>query len=225
MGIKGKLMSEEFSELRQQVYDITLKLCDADLIRLSAGNISARSESGHVAITPAGLLYDDMVPEDIVVVDLAGTVVDGARRPSSETPMHTAIYRSMPEVGGVVHAHSVHAIAFASLGMALPVVCIELLAVGGPVPVSPYVCPGTARNGEVAVEIFQSRPGLKSLLMRNHGMVAIGPDLGTAYQNAVKTETGAEIYKVALQVGKPEPMTEEQIDEIYRVYRRARSNE
>lgn len=209
-----------FEELRKEVYETTMLLCENDLIRLSAGNISASDGKGHIAITPAGLRYDRMKPEDISIVDPDGNLVDGEHKPSSETPMHTAIFRGRPDVGGVVHTHSVNAIAFASTGVELPVTCIEILAVGGPVPVAPYACPGSTEAGEIAVAYFKERPQLKVLMLRNHGLVAIGKNVYDAYQNAYKFETGAEVYYRALGIGTPIVLTDEQIEEIYRIYRR-----
>lgn len=210
----------KFETLRKEVFDTTMMLCENGLIRLSAGNISIHDGEGHVAITPAGLRYDRMKVEDISIVDLHGKLIDGEHSPSSETPMHTAVLRNMHKVGGVVHTHSVNAIAFASTGIELPVMCIELLAVGGPVPVAPYACPGSAEAGEIAVEEFTAHAGLKCLMLRNHGLLAIGETLYNAYQNAFKFEIGAEAYYRASGVGSPITMTEEQIDEIYRVYRK-----
>lgn len=211
----------DLSELRQQVYDTTMRLCEAGLIRLSAGNISARDADGRVAITPSGLAYTKMRPADIVVVDLDGKPIDGTLKPSSETPMHTAIYRKLPKVGAVVHTHSIYAIALATSGVELPVICLEVVAIGGPVPVAPYACPGSAEAGEIAGRIFDERPELKALLLRNHGLVTIGADLDQAYQNSYKCETGAQIFHLGLQTGRaPVPLTAEQLDEIYRVYRK-----
>jgi len=208
--------------LRQEVHRVTMELCAVGLIRLSAGNISARDDRGNVAITPSGLLYSRMRPEDIVIIDRDGRAVDGQLTPSSETPMHTAIYRMFPEVGAVVHTHSVYAIAFASSGVELPVVCVELFSVGGPVPVAPYACPGSSEAARVACEALSARDGLKAVLLRNHGLVAIGEDLQQAFENAYKCETGAEIYHLALQTGRPPiALSPEQMEEIRGRYRKS----
>lgn len=207
----------EFDNLRTQVYETAMRLCEAGLIRLSAGNISARDEPGHVAITPTSLLYTKMRPADIVIIDLEGRVVDGSLKPSSEVPMHTAIYRALPKVGAVVHTHSIYAIAFAASGAEIPPICLEILSVtgGGAVPVSSFAAPGSNEAGITASQIFSSRPTLKALLLRNHGLVSIGADLEQAYQMAYKCETGAQIYHLSLQTGKPPvPLSQEQIAEI-----------
>ena len=155
-----------------------------------------------------------MTPQDIPIIDLKGDLVEGQRTPSSETPMHTAIYRANPDIGGIVHTHSVNSIAFAMTGCELPVVCIELLAVGGPVPVSPFVCPGTIEVGKIAVRMFAAQPGLKCLLLRNHGLVAIGTSIERAFENACQFEIGAEAFFRGLQIGSPIALTENQIEEV-----------
>lgn len=200
--------------LRNEVFQTTMTLLENDLIRLSAGNISLHDGAGNVAITPAGQRYDRMQPEDIPIVDLHGNRRHGDLQPSSETPMHIAILRSLPEVKAVVHTHSKYAIAFGSTGTEVPVICLEMLSVGGPVPVAPYASPGSAAAGAVCVEIFQSRPGLKCLMLRNHGLVSIGASLYAAYENAYKFEMGAGIYHLSLGIGEPAALTTAQIQEI-----------
>ncbi len=213
----------KYQQLRENVYQAALNLCEAGLIRLSAGNISARDQDAHVAITPSGLAYARMKPEDIVIVDLDGQVIDGQLRPSSETPMHTAIYAKLPRVGAVIHTHSPYAMAFASSVVEIPVICLEVLSLGGPVPVAPYACPGSRQAGIVASECLTARPDLKALMLRNHGMVAIGDDLEQAFVSASNCEVGAQVYWIALQTGHPPvPLTDIQIEEIHQVYQTRR---
>lgn len=189
----------------------------ANLIRLSAGNISARIEDGGVVITPSGLKYRDMRLEDISVVDEGGKHREGPR-PSSETPMHTAIYRHLPRVNSICHTHSLYAMVFAHLQEDVPVANIELLTCGAPIPVAPWATPGTPEAGEVTVEIFQSRPALNVILLRQHGLVAVGGDLEEAYEWAYNAEVGLKTYYHARLLGEPQPLTEGQIAQIKAVY-------
>ena len=133
----------DYSNVKQQVLDATMSLKAAGCIKLSAGNISARSEDGNVAITPSGLSYDFMTRDDIVVINSGRKVVDGELQPSSEVPMHTAIYDAMPDVNAIVHTHSMYAITFACVDQPLEVICVEGLAARGPVPVARYAAPGS----------------------------------------------------------------------------------
>jgi L-ribulose-5-phosphate 4-epimerase len=104
-----------YLEFKQQVYDTTLSLVDIQLIRLSAGNVSVRLPDGNVAITPSAILYRKMVPDDIVIVDINGNLIEGDKKPSSEKALHTDIYKARPDVNAVVHAHSVYSIAFSTV--------------------------------------------------------------------------------------------------------------
>lgn len=210
-----------YQEYQQQVYETTLQLVEIDLIRLSSGNVSLRMPDGNVAITPSGILYTEMEPEDIVIIDLNNEVIAGKHKPSSEKQLHTEIYKARSDVNAVVHTHSRFAIAFASTGMSLPVSNIEILAVGGPIPVDAYATPGTLEVGLGAANQFTENPGLKALLLQNHGMVAIGKNMNDAYQNAYKAETGAEIHHLALQTGQDViVLTPEQIEDIFARYKK-----
>jgi len=202
---------------REQLLDAVDKANEVDLIRMSAGNISTRTEDGLVAITPSGVSYHNMTIEDISIVDLNGNLIEGLK-PSSETPMHTAIYRNVPETGSICHTHSSYVITFAMLGEEIPMVNLELMVCGAPIPVAPWASPGTHKAGEVAVDIFRKRPDLKVILLRKHGLVAIGENLDHAFNMAFNAEVGLEAYYQALQIGKPEPITEEQLAEIRIAY-------
>lgn len=210
---------------KQQVFETTLKLVGVDLIRLSWGNISTRLPNGTVAITPSGVLYDRMQPEDIVIMDLNGNKLEGYYNPSSERALHNEIYKVRPDINAVVHTHSRYAIAFSTVEMELPAICLELLFVGAPIPIAPYQCPGTIEVGIGAAAFFKKRAELKGLLLENHGLVAIGSNLDEAYQNAYNLETGAEIYHLTLQTGKvPNSLTEKQIADVFLQYKKPKQN-
>jgi len=207
----------KYQSTREQLLDTVIKANEVDLIRMSAGNISTRTADGLVAITPSGVKYRNMSIEDISIVDLDGNLVEG-QKPSSETPMHTAIYRNLPEVGSICHTHSTYAITFAMLGDEIPMVNLELLVCGAPIPVAPWASPGTPKAGEVTVEIFKDRPELKVILLRKHGLVAIGANLDHAFDMAFNAEVGFQSYYQALLLGKPEPITDEQFAEVKAAY-------
>ncbi len=107
--------------LKREVWKQNLRLRDLDLVLFTWGNVSAiERESGLVVIKPSGVAYETMRPEDMVVVDLNGHVVEGSLRPSSDLPTHLALYRADPSIGGIVHTHSTWATAFAQAGKDLP---------------------------------------------------------------------------------------------------------
>lgn len=208
----------DYTEIQQQVYKTVMQAQEAGLVRLSAGNISARAGEGLVAITPSGISYERLKPEHIAIIDLDGKPVHAPHNPSSETPMHTAILRSLPQVNAICHTHSPHAITFAMLGREVPMANLELYACGAPIPVAPWACPGTAAAGVVSVKVFKSRPALKVLLLRNHGLVSIGKSLEEAFEMAYNAEFGLRTYYQALVIGRPVAFTPAQIAEIRRVY-------
>lgn len=206
---------------KQQVFETTLKLVDINLIRLSYGNISMRLPNRNIAITPTNIQYDRLKPGDTVIMDLQGNKLEGHYNPSSERALHNEIYKVRPDVNAVVHTHSRYAIAFSTVEMELPVICLELFFVGAPIPIAPYQCPGTVEVGIGAAAFFKKRTELKGLLLENHGLVAIGSNLDEAYQNAYNLETGAEIYHLTLQTGKvPNALTEKQIADIFAQYKK-----
>ena len=209
----------EYETIRAQIYETVMEANRVGLIHLSAGNISARFDEALVAITPSGIKYKHLQPEQISIVDLDGNLLDGLPA-SSETPMHTAIYRHLPQVQAICHTHSPFAITFAMLGEQVPLVNLALMTVGAPVPVAPWVCPGTPQAGEVTVEIFRQRPELKVILLRSHGLVAIGKSLENAFTMAYDAEFGFQTYHQALQIGKPAELTESQVLEIKTRYRK-----
>jgi L-fuculose-phosphate aldolase len=207
-----------YMEVRQQLYGVVQKGVAAGLIRASAGNFSLRTPDGYVAITPTSIKYDQLKPEEIAIVDLDGNHIDGPCKASSETPMHTTILRSLPEVGAVCHTHSPFAMTFAVVGQEIPMVNTELLVCGAPIPVAAWACPGSAAGGEVTVDIFKVRPELKVVLLRNHGAVSIGEDINHAFEYAYDVEIAAQVYYQALQVGQPIVITKAQVQEIFDIY-------
>lgn len=205
--------SDMYRPLRQRVLDACLIMVREGLVTGTSGNISAREPGADwVAITPSGIPYDDMTPEDICVVDLLGQPIDGRHRPSSETPMHTLVYRERPDVFGVVHTHSPYALAFAVVGRPIPPVCIEAIVSGAGIPVAEYAPPSTEDIGRSALAALSSR--YKAVLLQNHGVLTIGKDIEEAIGLACKVEEAARIYHLALAVGEPVVLSEEQLNAI-----------
>ena len=198
-----------FENQRRKVMATALEAREMGLVTLTFGNFSLRDESsGLVCITPSGMDYRELTPEDIVVVDLDGRVVEGGRRPSTETPLHCLAYKKRGDVFGICHTHSVFATAWASCGLAIPAIVFELAAlIGGPVECAPYRRAGTAELAEAAVEALRDR---QAVLLANHGLLAVGPDLGAALVNAAVVEEGAKIACLARGIGELRPIPEEE---------------
>ncbi len=184
------------------------------LTRGTGGNLSMVNRSrGLVAIKPSAVEYLEAVPEDIAVVDLDGRQVEGPWKPSSETPMHLALYRERPEIGAVVHTHSPFATTFACLEREIPPVHY-LVAMAGPrVPCIPYVPFGTEALAE-SVSAGMG-PG-KAALLAHHGLVTVGADMAEAFSLAQTVEFVAEITWRASCVAVPPVLTPEQVEDALR---------
>lgn len=190
---------------REMVIKIALKAQQMGLISLTFGNFSLRDPAtGHICITPSGMDYEELEPADIVVVDEQGKTIEGDRKPSIETPLHTTVYRKRKDVGGVVHTHSVFATAWASCDVEFPLFAAELAAlVAEPVKTAPYRRMGSVELAETVAETLEDK---SAVLMSNHGLLTVGPDIKTAFANAVIVEEAAKITFYAKMLGRLKEM-------------------
>jgi L-fuculose-phosphate aldolase len=189
----------------------------------SAGNLSVRA-GDVVAITPSGVPYPRLRPADICLVTLPGAQLAAAHRPaqpqspSSETPMHLAIYAAT-SAGAVVHTHSPEVVALSAARRELPAIHYAITALGGPVRVAPYARFGSAQLAEAAVAALDGR---SAVILRNHGAVTYGADLAQAYDRAVLLEWLARTYRLALAYGEPALLSAAELDEVAAESRRRR---
>lgn len=177
-------------EQREQVVRYARLLIERGLTRGTGGNISVRQDE-LVAITPSGVAYASMTAEDIVVVDIAGRVVEGTLRPSSECGMHLACYRTERAFGAVVHTHSPFATTLACMQRELPPIHYLIGYAGGTVPCIPYYPFGSDELAEAAAA---GMAGRNAVLLGNHGLLTAGADLDYAFSVAEETEFVAELY-------------------------------
>lgn len=194
------LTNGRLSALREEVLEYSLKMSRSGMAPATWGNVSAKDpESGIVAITPSGMEYEMLSPEDICLVDLDGNKVDARWKPSTETPLHLAFYRHRPDVKAIVHTHSIFATAFACANEEIPVVVATLASgVGGRVPVAPYQPSGTEEFGLGALKAMGDKT---AVLLANHGVVAVGASLKDAYTVAELVENAAKIAVYAKMLG------------------------
>ncbi len=174
------------------------RLAADGLVSGTAGNVSARAGE-LVAVTPTGARLEEVTPEQVAVVDLAGGQVVGELAPTSELSLHLGIYRRH-DAGAVVHTHARFATALACVIDELPVVHYQMLALGGPIRVAPYATFGTPELAELTLQALDGR---SAALMANHGAIAYGPDLDTAVDQALLLEWACELYWRARAVGAP----------------------
>jgi L-fuculose-phosphate aldolase len=188
---------------RQEVVDIAQQLLATGLVIGTAGNVSLRT-GDMVLITPSGIDYRSLTLQQVCVVDIQGHVHEAEHPPSTELPLHLAAYGSAQSpsdrVTAVVHTHSPYATAAGLVVDTLPAVHYLMAMLGGPVPVVPYATPGSQA---LADGIGAALRGRSALLLRNHGVVTVGPTLRAALEKASLVEWLAEVYAKARVLGTP----------------------
>ena len=201
--------------LRKEVCDLHAELPENNLVAWTSGNISARDpETGLVVIKPSGVKFPDLTPENMVIVDLDGNIVEGDYKASSDTASHCYIYRHMPAVNGVVHTHSRYATAFAVIGREIPCVTTAMAdEFGGPIPCGGFALIGGEEIGQRVVEALTDSRS-PSCILQSHGVFATGPSAEKAVQAAVMTEDNAAIVWTAEQMGSPLVIAEEDIAKL-----------
>lgn len=185
------------------------RLADGGLVIGTAGNLSVRV-GGHLVVTGSGTSLGELTPSRLTVVDLAGTVLDGDLAPTSELPLHLAIYEATDAVS-VAHAHSPSSIAVGATHDVLPPVHYATVPLGGVVRVAEYATFGTP---ELAANVLAALEGRVAALMRNHGSVAYGASVEEACGRLEAVEWLAEVYRRAAALGTPRLLTPDELDAV-----------
>jgi L-fuculose-phosphate aldolase len=198
---------------REQVVEYGIKLIETGLVTGTGGNISIYNpEENLIAISPSGMDYFELTPEDVSVINLEGELIDGPRKPSSEVDLHRIFYNRRDDITAVVHTHSTYCTILASLQWELPAVNYYIGLVGGPnVRCGEYKAFGTP---EVAETTFEAMKDRKAALIANHGMIAGGNSIGNAFSIAEETERMAETYYKAKLLGDPYILNEDEVQEM-----------
>ena len=200
-------MDPEERAAREAIVAACLEMDARGINQGTSGNVSLRWGDG-LLVTPSGLPYDRMAPEDVVPLSMDGTA-GGPNRPTSEWRFHRDILAARPEFGAVVHAHPVHATAIAMTRQPIPAVHYMIAAAGGPtVPVAEYATFGTARLSE---NVLAALEGRTACLIANHGLVACGDTLERALWLAAEIETLAHQYILARIAGAPVVLSDAEI--------------
>lgn len=186
-------------------------LLEEGLTQRTSGNVSVRVDDNRVAISPSSIPYHDIRPEDVPIVDLNGEQIDNGKSPSSETPMHTAVYRQRNDVDGIVHTHSPFATTFAALGRSIEPSHYLIAFAGKRVEAAEYGRNGTEELAERAMESMNDR---NAVLLRNHGVLAVGPSLEDAHNVASRVEYCARIDYQASLLGEPELVDDDELDDL-----------
>jgi L-ribulose-5-phosphate 4-epimerase len=211
----------EIAALRETVCALHGELVRNNLVAWTSGNVSARVPGSELmVIKPSGVSYDDLTPSSMVVCDLYGKPVrEDGLNPSSDTATHAYIYRHMPLVGGVVHTHSTYATAWAARGEAIPCVITAMAdEFGGEVPVGPFALIGSDEIGRGVVATLAGHRS-PAVLMRSHGVFAIGGTARDAVKAAVMCEDVARTVHLARAYGELTPLPADVVDALHARYK------
>ena len=196
-------------ELRTQILQTALLLRKYGLVWMAGGTVCARDpQTGYVVVTPSGLDYERLSPEDMIVTDMEMKPVEGKFRPSVALNLWTGFMRARAELKAVVHTHSPHATAFSVVYQPIPVIT-ETMAdwFGQPVPVTRYLSVEDPEFSTLPVGVMGDG---YAVLLGNHGPITVGKTLEHALERAVTLEEAARTYSIAKTLGSPVPVTEEQ---------------
>jgi L-ribulose-5-phosphate 4-epimerase len=213
--------ADTLDELREQLVVRHQELVRYGLVVWTAGNVSARVPGTELFLIKAsGVSYDGLRPDQMVLCYLDGTLAEETDlKPSSDTAAHAYVYRHMPEVGGQVHTHSPYACAFAAVGQPVPCVLTGIAdEFGGEIPIGPQARVGDDSIGRSVVNTLRGQPS-RAVLVARHGPFTIGPDAKAAVKAAVLCEDSARSAHLALALGDPAPLNDDEISALHDRYR------
>lgn len=202
--------------LKNDVVAMGRQLIAKNLVAGSWGNISCLADEASLVITPSGMGYEKQRAEDIVLIDFDGNVLEGKHFPSSESKLHTAIYRACPEAKAIIHTHSIYASALAAMRKPVPAIIEDIIQIiGGRVNCAEYALPGTEELADNAVAAMQGR---KAVLLANHGAVCWGTSLEDALIVAEILEKAAQVAVICQSAGGAVELSQEDADIMHSFY-------
>jgi L-ribulose-5-phosphate 4-epimerase len=212
-------VADEIDALRREVCDLHAELPRHGLVAWTSGNLSARVPGEELMVIKAsGIPYDELTPAAMVVCDLHGMLIEGDLTPSSDAAAHGYVYRELDDVGGIVHTHSSYATAWAARGEAIPCVLTAMAdEFGGEIPIAPFARIGGDQIGRAVVDTLASHRS-SAVLLRSHGVFALGPNARAAVKSAVMCEDVARTVHLARALGEPIPLAPEDIDALHDRY-------
>lgn len=208
-----------FEKEKLEIIQCGMKLDRYGLIALAGGNVSMRMPTGELLVTPSGMIYEDMAADDVIVMDLQGKIIEGDRKPSSDTAAILYIFNHRPDVNAIIHTHQPLATAI-SLLEDVTEFRADLTtlgnACGGNVPISPYSSPGSEDMGKDTVEYLGQT---HAVILAHHGVMTTGDSLKQALNAAVYLEECAKAYLAARAVGSIRHLTDAQIRQTVEIYK------
>jgi L-ribulose-5-phosphate 4-epimerase len=184
-----------YEKEKRAIIDAALEIKAAGLIHMTGGNVSVRMPNGHIIVTPSGMAYETMTPDELIVVDADGENIEGGCRASVDTVALLHIFKNIPEVNAIIHTHQPYATAVGLITDELPACTTTLCnACGGSVFVAPY---SSAASLDMGVKAVDNLNGRKAVILKHHGVVAVGANLHEALFSAIYLEDSAKTYLVA----------------------------
>lgn len=206
-----------FEKEKREIISGGLKLDRYGLISLAGGNLSVRTSTGEILITPSGMIYGDMTEDDIVVMDVNGNIIEGTRKPSSDTVGILYIFRERPDINAIIHTHQPYATAISLIQDEFRA---DLTTLGnacrGNVKCTPYSSPGSLEMGIDTVNYLGDQ---LAVILSHHGVMTVGENLKTALNAAVYLEECAKGYLAARACGEIRHLTDEQIKQTAEIYK------
>ncbi len=210
---KRPLNDNKVNTIKKAIVDLCKELLKEKHVIGSAGNVSVRikdEDKECVLITPSNVRYDEMVPEDILTIDMGGKVIEGERNPSVEKKMHIRIYKERDDVNAIIHAHSIYSTVLSALKLSIPPIFEEFVPyIGGEVLCAEYGEAGTEELADGVLAVLEER---NAVLLANHGNLCCGSHLDGAYTVLQYLERGAKIYYLGKLIKDPNLLPEDTID-------------
>lgn len=203
---------------KKKIIDMGKKLISSQMVVGTWGNISIK-ENDTITITPSGVDYDGIIPEHLPVLNMKGEQITGTGllKPSSELPLHLAIYQAREDVKAIIHTHSIYGTCCAVLHETIPPLVEDMaMVIGGAVAVAKYHLPGTK---ELAKAVVSSLADKNAVLLANHGVVGVGANLDEAFKACILTEKAAQIYLTAKSIGNPHILAQKDVQLMSQIYR------
>ncbi len=198
-----------------ELHEAHIMLEKYNLVAYTSGNVSVRI-GNHVIIKPSGVAYSHLKPQDFVVIDLDGNIVEGEKKPSVDTATHLFLYKNLDWVRSVIHTHSTFATTWAILEREIPVLCTAHADVfGEKIPITEYAPVGSEAIGKAAIKVM-GQSG--TVLLRKHGVLVAGISIDDALKKAIFLEEVARASYYAILAENAAPLSEEEVKRLYQQY-------
>lgn len=206
----------ELEDIKREVLEISIKMSKMGLAAGTWGNISARVDQDRMIITPSGMSYNVLKPEDMVLANIHDLSYVGKLKPSIELPLHAEIYKARPEINAVMHTHSINACSIAAARKDIPPILDDMVQIiGGSIRITEYALPGSEQMVKNAVKKLENR---NATILANHGPVCLGRNLDEALITSQIVEKAAKVFIDTQAFGGPVCLTNEDVDFMRKFY-------